>query len=119
MKSRKELKQAYAQMKHPIGVFQIKNIANGKIFIGSSVNLSAMWNRLRMQLKSGTHTNKALQEDWDHLGEDQFLYEVLEEIPQNEEKDYSRDLDALETMYLESLQPFSPRGYNRPPRRES
>lgn len=117
MKSRKELKQAYAQMKHPIGVYQVKNLTNGMLFIGSSPNLPAMWNRLRMQLKSGTHTNKSLQEDWDQFGEDHFLFEILEKVQQDEDRDYSRDLTALENLYLESLQPFAPRGYNRPPRR--
>ena len=113
MKTRKELKQAYAQIKHPMGVFQIKNISNGKLFIGSSVNLPAMWNRQRMQLKSGTHVSKSLQEDWDRMGEDHFIYEILEEIRQDEDKDYTQDLTALESMYLESLQPWGDKGYNR------
>ena len=38
-KSRKELNQEYMKRPKPAGVFQIKNTANGKVLLGSSLNL--------------------------------------------------------------------------------
>ena len=70
MKTRKELKEAYKQRKSKMGVFQIKNNTNGKIFIGSSIDLDAMWNRQKMQLQFGNHPNKALQKEWKEFGEE-------------------------------------------------
>mgnify|MGYP002383887052 CR=1 FL=1 len=47
--TQKELKEKYKQMKFPMGVFQIRNTVNGKIFVDSSTNLPAIWNRHKTQ----------------------------------------------------------------------
>ena len=39
MIDKKELKKQYKQTLQPMGVYQIKNLVNGKIFIGSVKNL--------------------------------------------------------------------------------
>jgi hypothetical protein len=69
-KSRKELKEEYKQRKPKIGVFQIRNILNGKIFIGSSINLDAAWNSQEFRLNAGAHPNAGLQKDWMALGKE-------------------------------------------------
>ena len=63
MKSNKELKEQYLQQKAKIGVYQIRNTVNGKIFLGSGMNLDALKNRNRMELNLGSHRNEALQKD--------------------------------------------------------
>jgi GIY-YIG catalytic domain len=115
MKTKKDLKEEYRQMKFRIGVFQLRNTANDKIFIGSSVNLDAMWNRLRMQLNAGLHPNAGLQSDWQQYGEQNFGFEVLSELEQkdDEQHDYAREVKELEKMYIDELQPFGDKGYNR------
>jgi len=114
MKSRKELKEEYKQMKFPMGVFQIRNLTNGKIYIGSSLDLNATWRSLKFQLKAGTFLNEQLQKDWNQLGADSFVYEILDEIKTDDSKnlDYKKEVKALEEMYIESLQPFDDKGYN-------
>lgn len=114
MKTNKELKAEYKQMKFPMGVFQIRNIANGKIFIDSSTNMNAKWNRHQVQLKFGNNWNTELQNDWKKFGEDSFVFEVLSEL---EEKDggcdnYKKELALLEEMVLDELKPFDENGYN-------
>ena len=42
---KKDLKQDYKQMKFRMGVFQIRNTLNNKIFVDSSMDLVAIWNR--------------------------------------------------------------------------
>lgn len=75
----------YKQMKFKIGVFQIRNLVNGKIFIGSALNLDAKWNSQKMQLQSGTHTNDELLQYWKEFGAENLNYEIIEEIEQNDD----------------------------------
>lgn len=114
MKSQKELKEAYKQQKFRIGVFQIRNAVNGKIFVGSSVNLDAIWNRNRSELNFGGHRNEVLQKEWKEYGGNNFRFEVLAELEQKEgeAKDYGREVKELEVLYLDELQPFGEKGYN-------
>ncbi len=117
MQTKKELKDAYKQMKFQMGVFQIRNTVNHKIFIESSVNLTAIWNRHRVQLNFGSHPNVELQRDWKALGEDKFRYEILDEIQEVEgqQVDYRKQLKILEAMYMEELQPYGEKGYHVQP----
>lgn len=114
MKTKKELKEQYKQQKFRIGVFQIKNTGNGKILIGSSTDLIAIWNRLRFQLNNGLHSNDALQADWTRQGEAAFVYEILGEIKHDDEPaaGYKREAAQLEQLFIEELQPFGENGYN-------
>jgi hypothetical protein len=114
MKSRKELVADYKQMKFPMGVYQIRNLANGKIYLGSSLNLNAIWNRERLQLDMGSHPNAELQHDWKATGEAGFAYEILSEIEQKEGDtiDYRKEIKQLEALFLEELKPFGARGYH-------
>ena len=113
-KSRKELNREYKERVKPAGVYQVKNIANGKVLLGSSLNLEGPLNRHRFMLKIGSHTNKALQKDWDELGPDQFVFEILEEVKRKDDPSFNLkdELTLLEMIWLEKLQPFGERGYN-------
>jgi len=111
---KKAAKLAYKASRRPIGVFQVRNLVNGKIFVGSSTDLSAIFNRIRFQLYAGAHPNKALESDWKLFGTGKFEFEVLEEVFQREDSnyDYAADLETLEDLWLEKLQPYDDRGYN-------
>ena len=115
MKTRKELKEEYKQMKYPMGVFQIRNLVNGKVFIGCSLDLKATWYSQKLQLNFGNHPNERLQKEWKTQGEDQFIYEILDEIKEIEGKEinYLSEINALEEMLIEKLQPFEEKGYNQ------
>lgn len=114
MKSHKTLKQSYQEIKFKIGVFQIKNTVNHKIYIEGSTDLVSIWNRYKFQLKNGLHTNTALQKDWTEYGEENFTFEILDEIQRDESKfiDYRKDVKELEQLYIAELKPFGERGYN-------
>ena len=118
MKTPKELKNEYKLLKFRMGVFQIRNLDNGKLYVDKATNLDSIFNRHRMQLNHGNHPNEALQADWKALGEDHFKYEVLGEIEQKDGAniDYARELKTLEQLRLEELKPFGEKGYNHPPR---
>jgi hypothetical protein len=113
-KSRKELNREYVERVKPAGVFQVKNLANGKVLLGSSLNLEGSLNKHRFMLKIGSHTNKALQNDWAEFGPEQFVFEILEEVQRKDDPNFNLkdELALLEMIWLEKLQPFGERGYN-------
>lgn len=115
MKTRKELKEEYKQMKFRMGVFQIRNKTNNKVFIESSNDLDAIWHANRLQLNMGIHQNSELQKDWKEYGESNFLYEILDVFKPKDEtiSDFSKDLKTLEQMIIEEIQPFGEKGYNK------
>jgi len=116
--NRKELIRTYKETKLPMGLYQIKNTANGKVFIGSSQNLPAMLNRMRSQLEMGGHPNRLLQQEWNQVGPDAFTFEVLDELKHSEKENYNpaHDLDELLALWLEKLLPYGERGYHATPK---
>jgi group I intron endonuclease len=113
-KSRQDIKREYKERKKPAGVFQVKNTANGKVLLGSSLNLEGPLNGHRFILTIGQHLNKALQKDWDEYGPDKFVFEILEIVKVKDDPDFNlaEELTLLEQIWLEKLQPFGERGYN-------
>jgi hypothetical protein len=114
MKSRKELNREYQERPKPAGVFQVKNTANDKVLLGSSLNLDGVLNGHRFMLRTGSHRNKALQADWHEYGAEKFVFEILEVVQVKDDPNFnlSDELTLLEMIWLESLQPFGEKGYN-------
>lgn len=99
-----------------MGVFLIRNNVNDKVFLGTSLDLPGIINRHKFALSAGGHANKALQADWNELGSENFAFEIVDELTARagEAVDYRAELEALEDLWLERLQPFNERGYNLP-----
>jgi group I intron endonuclease len=114
MKTRKEINREYKERVKPAGVYEVKNTVNGKALLGSSLNLEGPLNRHKFMLKIGSHPNKALQKDWDELGPEKFVFEILEEVKVKDDPNFNLkdELTLLEQIWLEQLQPFGERGYN-------
>ena len=112
-KTRKELNREYAGRVKPAGIYQVRNTANGKMLLGSSLNLEGPLNRHKFMLKIGSHTNKMLQKDWNELGADFFVFEILEEVKMKDDPNFNLqdELTLLEMIWLEKLQPVET-GYN-------
>lgn len=110
---RKELVEQYNQIKVYMGVFKITNTINGKIFIDSSSNLKNYWMKLQWQLDMGRFPNFELQKDWSAMGKEAFTYEILEEKEVKEDMDARWETKQMEKTWMESLQPYGEKGYNR------
>ena len=113
-KKKKELKREYQQNHTPMGIFQIRNIANDKVLIGTALNLAGVLNGHKFQLSLGSHPNKTLQSEWREFGSESFAFEILDELTATEgpDHDYRADLAFLEEFWLEKSQPYGERGYN-------
>lgn len=123
-RKRKEVADQYAKTFRPMGVYQLRNQVNGKVFVASSMNLDGAYNKETFVLRLGTHMNKELQKDWTQYGEEQFVFEVLEVIKPEEEwiaensilDKYKKKTADLEKKWLSQLEPYDEKGYNRRPR---
>ncbi len=60
------------------GIYQIRCIPTGKIYVGSAVNLRVRWRDHCRKLHLGEHINLHLQNAWNKYGEENFEFSVLE-----------------------------------------
>jgi len=111
---RAELKRVYKQNVPDMGIYQIENKANGKIYIESSKNLEATRKSREFQLRMGTIVfNRELQKELEQFGAQNFSFSVLDVLAKPEPgANIERLLMALKLNWQEKLQPFSDRGYN-------
>ena len=58
------------------GVYSIKNNVNGKIYIGSAVDISSRFRDHIKELRKNVHSNGHLQNSWNKHGEHNFSFDV-------------------------------------------
>ncbi|MCM3736567.1 GIY-YIG nuclease family protein [Bacillus cytotoxicus] len=114
MDRKKELKQLYKETEIEGGIYCIRNTKNEKVYVESTKNFKAMSGR-RLLLNMGSHMNKALQNEWKEYGADAFEFEILEVLKKKKTGYFNEkeELKKLEEKWLEKLQPYGERGYNR------
>ena len=114
-----KLKAQYKEMVFEAGIFQIRNLVSGKVFIGSSKDIKAICNRYMAQLNLDSCRVKDLQSDWKALGAENFAFETLDVLePAKGEREVDTDeLAELEKLWLEKLQPWGEKGYNPQPKK--
>jgi hypothetical protein len=112
--SKQDIKREYKERKKPAGVFQVKNTANDKVLLGSSLNLEGPLNSHKFMLSIGRHRNEMLQKEWNEFGPDKFVFAILEVVKIKEDSNFNLidELTLLEQIWLEKLQPFGAQGYN-------
>lgn len=79
------------------------------------MDLNGKLNSEKFQLKNDMHMNRELQGDFNELGENQFVFEVMDRLVVKEDpgSNYGNDLLILESMWLEKLQPYAAGGYHQ------
>ena len=90
----------------PMGVYAIRDRVSGEVRVGSSRNVHGALNRIRFELRLGSHADKGLQAAWNSGGDERISFEVLELLKQREDPafDHAAELRALEQLYREELQ---------------
>jgi group I intron endonuclease len=76
------------------GVYQIRCVPTGKIYVGSAVSLRGRWYQHRRSLQRGEHANRYLQQAWNKYGEENFEFSVLEYASK-------KDLLAAEQVWID------------------
>ena len=117
MEQKKELRRQFEEVSIEAGVYEVKNTENQKIFIGKTPNLKTL-NGMKHILNMGANNNKELQSDWNHFGQDAFIFTILEVLEKSDDPSFNekRALEQLEEKWLIEKQPFGERGYNRKPK---
>ena len=80
-----------------VGIYCIKNVISGRIYIGSSINIAGRWKQHRYQLNTNRHENHYLQHSWNKHGEGSFEFSILEVI------DLTKKLEILSNVNSSSL----------------
>lgn len=65
------------------GIYKIENIANNKVYVGSSNNIETRWQKHRALLRHNKHQNSHLQGAWNKYGENSFIFSIVELCPVN------------------------------------
>lgn len=73
------------------GVYQIMNMRNYHMYIGSTNDFDARWSYHRFTLRKGTHSNIHLQRAWNKEGEDLFEFSVVEYVDEGPEAWVARE----------------------------
>jgi len=66
------------------GIYKIACRTNGKLYVGSSVNVGRRWYEHKSMLKNGSHHSPYLQHSWDKYGEEDFDFNFLEKVVDKE-----------------------------------
>jgi group I intron endonuclease len=78
------------------GIYKITNTIDGKVYIGSSVDVRGRFNSHRSDLRQNKHGNSKLQRAWKKHGEEAFVFEIIEECAPGDVRD-------IEQRYLDEL----------------
>jgi hypothetical protein len=93
----------------PSGVYFILNKTSNRMRIGQSLAVYARMMTHYAQLKSGIHTNRALQQDWNVFGEHSFEFCILVTIPDDFFlDDKTQHLLVLEQHFMRLYQTKNP-----------
>jgi group I intron endonuclease len=92
------------------GIYCIRNSITGERYIGSSVNIEARWLIHKTQLNRKCHHSPKLQAAWSKYGHRSFVFEIIEEIIDRENK----TLAQREQYWLDHHDSYR-KGYNSTP----
>lgn len=80
-------------------VYQIKNLTNGRVYVGSTINFAQRKWRHLYDLKRGKHRSRFMQRDFNKCGSNAFVIEIIEDVSEVD------NLIAREQHWLDTLQP--------------
>jgi group I intron endonuclease len=79
-----------------MGVYSITCLANGWVYIGSSMSVRQRWTTHRSWLRNGTHKVPQMQADYDEYGAEAFSYDLVSEVADADER-YEREQEQITT----------------------
>lgn len=82
---------------------------------GSAKNLPGKLNSHKFQIENNLHINLEMQKDFNKMGAEGFSFNTIDRLEPWEDLnyDYTEELKMLEAMWIEKLQPFDEKGYNK------
>lgn len=110
---RAELRLSYKERTKQAGVFRVRNTNNGRILLGSGLDLHGPLNRVAFELDNKNCRHPELVRDLHAFDRSDFVIEVLETVEPTDDPDFDpkKELEILEGKYLASLDRAT--AYNR------
>jgi hypothetical protein len=86
-----------------MGIYAIRDRSSGYLLLGASRNVCAALNRARFELGTRKYADCVLQAEWNRLGAEGLVFEVLELVKEKVDADfdYAGELKALEQVHRE------------------
>jgi hypothetical protein len=100
MNTRRELVRQYKEAGPAAGVYAIRNLAEGRVYLGASMNVEGALNRARFELRQRGHRHKALMADWLRLGEAQFAFEVVDVLKKRDDPAFDAKAELADLLQL-------------------
>ncbi len=97
------------------GIYSIVNNINGKVYVGSSIDIEMRWKIHKSTLSKSKYygTNNHFQNEWNKYGEQNFEFSILEECAKDK-------LLEIEQLYIDKYKSLNRKfGYNMHPPKES
>lgn len=87
------------------GVYQIRNLINNKVYVGSAVDINRRKREHYAQLSKGKHCNQKLQNAYNKYGVENFSFEIVESVEDPQQ------LISREQYYIDKFNAVN-EGYN-------
>ncbi len=102
---RRERIREYKDAFPPMGTYAVRNTATGRVWVGASRNVDGLLNRIRFELKQGSHRNASLAGEWARDGADAFSFEVLDRVKKRDDPafDYEAELQTMLALWQAEL----------------
>lgn len=94
---RKAALAAYRERKTSAGIYAVRCLPTGQIWVGRAPDLATIQNRLWFTLRLGRHPRRSLQDAWTHHGAESFTFEVVEKLKDSRSA-YVRDASLKERL---------------------
>ena len=92
------------------GIYKIENTVNGKLYIGSAINIALRFNVHKCNFKRGKNSTH-LQRAWNKYGDDVFSFVVIERVDrldsETDEEFKKRLVEDREQFWINSFDPNS------------
>jgi hypothetical protein len=88
---------AYKERKSIAGIYAIHCAASGEAWVGQTLDLDKVWNRIGFTLRGGASPHRALQAAWKAHGAEAFSFEALERL-EDEPLDFARQSKLNQQM---------------------
>lgn len=80
MAGRKAMLRAYKERKVEAGVYAVRCMASGEVWVGATPDLSTRQSGVWFTLRLGSHREPTLQAAWNAHGSEAFVFETVETI---------------------------------------